>query len=185
MAESAAPAFFRVNYHSAYGPHTLQVPTLEWVGGLFTTWASGTVADDVMITDYVTALLPFYPSTVVFDNFLVFTQASPSSDPLPVNSGTFTSLVGSAGTPGWTKAVQLTMSVRSDTFGVAKYVFLDAASGNNFDPIRTADGSMTALMTVLSDVANGFAARNNGRPNTFIGLTKTLNEKLRKAYRMA
>jgi len=103
---------------------------------------------------------------------------------LPVNSGTFTGMEGTAAVPGWTKAVQLTMTVRSTLFGIAKYVFLDAASGDNYNPIRTPDSSMTNMLTVLNDVTNGWAARDNGRPENFLGLTKTLNEKLRKAYRM-
>ena len=191
MPASPAPAFFRINYHSAFGPHTAQVPTLAWeadpsfpIAGKFVTWDGGTVDADVMINDYVTALLPFYPSTVVFDNYIIFSQPTPSDDPLPVASNVFTALVGTATGAGWTKAVQLTMSVRSTNFGIAKYVFLDAASGDLFDPIRSPDASMTALLAIVSDTTRAFSAQDNGRPVTFIGLTKDLNDKLRKAYRM-
>lgn len=185
MPASPAPAFVRINYHSPYGPHTMQVPTLAWSAGLFSTWASGTIDDDIMIGALVTTLLPFYPDDVTFDNWIVFSQPTPDDDPLPVDSGTFTGQDGTAVSPGWSKAVQLTMSVRSTNFGISKFVFLDAASGNNFDPIRTADSAMIALMTVITDTTNGWSAQDNGRPDTFIGLTKTLNEKLRRAYRMA
>lgn len=185
MPESPAPAFVRINYHSVYGPHTMQVPTLAFAAGDFETWAGGSVSAATMIGDMVDFLLPFYPDTTVFDNYIVFSQPTPADDPLPVDGGVFVSVEGTAATPGWTKATQLTMSIRSTLFGISKIVFLDAASGNNWDPIRSPDASMTALLAELSDLSNGWAARDNGRPNTFVGLTKTLNEKLRKAYRMA
>jgi len=184
MPASPAPAYVRINYHSAYGQHTMQVPTLAWSSNQFTTWASGSVTDSKMIDDLVALLLPFYPSTVTFDNWIVFSQPTPTDAPVPVNASTFTGMDGTAGSPGWTKAVQLTMSVRSTNFGVAKYVFLDGASGNNFDPIRVADSAMLAVLAEVADTSNGWSAQDNGRPDTFIGLTKTMNEKLRKAYRM-
>ena len=70
MPASPAPAYVRINYHSAYGQHTMQVPTLAWSSNQFTTWASGSVTDSTMIDDLVALLLPFYPSTVTFDNWI-------------------------------------------------------------------------------------------------------------------
>lgn len=184
MPSSPAPAYVRINYHSAYGPHTMQVPTLAWNANAFNTWAAGTITDSTMINNLVDKLLPFYPDTVEFDNWIIFSQPTPDDEPIPVDASTFTSKIGTAGTPGWSKAVQLTMSVRSTNFGLCKYVFLDGASGDNFDPIRVADADMLALLGVVSSSANGWSAQDNGKPDVFIGLTKTMNEKLRKAYRM-
>lgn len=191
MPNSPAPAFFRANYHSAFGIHTMQVPTRAWssdplfpIAGVFEAWDTASIDAQVMIEGFVDQLLPFYPNSVIFDNFLIFSQPTPDDDPLPVAGAVFTGKIGSAGTPGWTKAVQLTMSLRSTLFGIAKYVFLDAASGSNFDPIQVPDTPMSDLITYVTDETNAFSAQDNGRPNTFIKLTKTLNEKLRRAYRM-
>lgn len=162
----------------------MQVPTLAWSSGEFATWTAGTTDAPTMIEDFVDLLLPFYPATVEFDNVIVFSQPTPADDPVPVASLVFTGKIGTQATPGWTKAVQLTMSVRSTNFGVAKYSFLDAASGDTFDPIRVADTPMQNLLDEVGDTSLGWSAQDNGRPNVFIGLTKTLNEKLRKAYRM-
>lgn len=185
MPASPSPAFVRINYHSPFGFHTMQIPTLAWDSGNFATWAAGVVDDSTMIEDLVTLMLPFFPEGVIFDNWLIFSQPTPEDDPVPVAAGLFVLFEGTAALPGWTKAVQETITIRSTNFGVSKLVFLDAASGNSFEPITVPDGSMTALLNEIGDTSKGWSAQDNGRPATFIKLSKTLNEKLRRAYRMA
>jgi len=186
MPNSLAPAFFELEYHSAYGPHTQRVPTLDWnEDDTFDTWVSGSISSATMISGFVDLLLPFYPDTVVFDRYTVFTKEDATAPDVPRQAGVFTGKIGTADDAGWTKAVQLTMSLRSTSFGLVKYEFLDGASGDNYDPIQVPDSDMTALLAYVSDNDNGFSAQDNGKPLTFLQLTKTLNEKLRKAYRMA
>jgi len=185
MPNSLNPAAFKLNYHSNAGPHTAEVPTLNWnVGNTFDTWNSGTVDDETMITDYVTALLPFFGSDVEFTDAIIYLIPSPGADPQPVQSYGFTGLVGSASSPGWTTAVQATYSVRTHLFGLYKIVMLDMASGNSFAPSSVLGGAALDLFNIISDKDRGFSGRDNGRPNVFIKFTKTLNEKLRRAYRL-
>src|SRR5215510_16507279 len=103
MPASPAPAFVRINSHSIYGPHTAQIPTLAWDSNEFDTWAGGVVAEDDMINDLVDKMLPFYPTTYTFDNWIVFSQPTPDDDPVPVSAGLFVLLNGTSAVPGWTK----------------------------------------------------------------------------------
>ncbi len=185
MPNSVGPSFFKCNYHSNAGPHSMEVPTLQWnIGNTFDTWNSGTVDDEDMITDYITALLPFFGADTEFDNALIYTVPAPDADPQPVQSYGFTGLVGSAASPGWTVAVQGTFTVRTHTFGLFKTVMLDMASGNSFAPSTALGGDALTFFNVISDKDRGFSGRDNGRPNVFIKFTKTLNEKLRRAYHL-
>lgn len=185
MPESVNPSFFKLNYHSNAGPHTMEVPTLQWnVGGTFDTWNAGTVNDDDMIEEYVNALLPFFGADTEFDNWTIFNVPTVDADPQPVESAGLTGFVGSSATPGWTTAVQLTFSVRTTNFGLFKTVMLDCASGNSFAPSTALGGAAATFFGVISDIDNGFSGRDNGRPNVFIKQTKTLNEKLRRSYHL-
>jgi len=191
MPNSLAPSFFRLEYHSEFGPHTQTVPTLQWndvastnAFGKFNNWSAGQVDALDMITDMVDAMLPFYPPSVIFDRFTIFTQASPDDDALPQTTSTFTGKVGTGDGDTWYKAVQLTLTMRTSNFGIAKYVFLDAESANDFDKIQTAGADILAFINVVNADANGFSGLDNGQPAAYLGVTKTLNERLRKSYRM-
>lgn len=191
MPNSLSPAFFRLEYHSAYGPHVQTVPTLEWLDvastaafGKFTNWSAGDVDALAMIEDFVDAMLPFYPDDVVYDRFTIYTQATPEDDPLPQTTSTFTGKVGTDDGGSWSKAVQRSLQMRTTNFGIAKYTFLDAASGNNFDRIETAGADILAFINVVNADTNGFSGQDNGQPSAYLGVTTTLNERLRKSYRM-
>lgn len=190
MANSKAPAFFKCNYHSIYGAHVAVVPTLSWNAGAgsgeFATHAGGVVDAETMIVDLYTALAGLAPVDTTFDNYVIFDQPDPDDLPVPVASGDL-SIVGIETTPGWNKATQATMTFRTTNFGVFKIVTLDCATNNLFDKTTVVGGAgvLFDVFTVVSDPANGFAGQDNGRPNNLISQTVTLNEKLRRAYRLA
>jgi hypothetical protein len=186
---SKAPGFYEVNYHSAYAPHKMEictrlidVPSLE-----FESWDTlSTPAVDTMVTDLVTLFLPFFPSTVEFDNWKYFYQPTKDDLPLLVSSGAFTSLVGTDGSPGWTKANQGTLSYMGTGGSKGRLVFLDSTTDNDFSPILTAPpmSDARAIMDELSNTGNAWSTRGNERPETFLGYFKTINEKLRREYHM-
>jgi len=185
MPNSLAPSFVKILYHSNAGPHTMEIPTLQWtVGGVFATWAGGTTDAATMINDLVVLLLPFFASDTEFESALIYNVPSPGADPQPVDNIAFTGMVGSASSPGWTTAVQGTFSIRTTLFGLFKITMLDMASGNSFAPSTTLGGAALDLFNELADDTNGWSGRDNGQPNVFIKFTKTLNEKLRRAYRL-
>jgi hypothetical protein len=190
MANSKAPAFVKVNYHSAYGVHVAVVPTLSWNAGAdqgeFATHSSGVVDANDMITDLYTALAGILPTTSVFDNYVIYDQPDPDDLPVPVATNSL-AITGLDASPGWNQAVQVTMTFRTSLFGVFKIVTLDAATNDSFAKTATLPGSgvLFDVFGLISDPANGWAGQDNGRPSTLISQTVTLNEKLRRAYRLA
>lgn len=187
MPNSLSPAFVKIEYFSGFGPHSMIIPTLEYNvdDQLFDVWSGSPIAASDMIENLVTLMLPFFPNTVTFNNYSIFTQATATSDPVPVKSGALTAMVGSNVTPGWTKAVEQIITVRSTVGGICKLVFLDMASGNNYGKVVSLSGevALNDLFEEWSGLSNGWSARDNGRPATFLQMTKTLNQKLREAYR--
>jgi len=192
MPASLSPAFVLLNYHSEFAPHKQIVPTLNWFdetssggSGTFDSWTAGHIDADDMIKDLVNAMKDAYPTTITYDNYVIFTQADATANPVPVAAGTL-AIDGTVVTPGWYKAVQGTFSWRTSAFGLSKLVLLDLASGDDFDKNNTVPGS-GPLFNMNAEVtadAKGWSGQDNGQPMTFISVTKTLNEKLRRAYRM-
>src|SRR5262245_342002 len=188
MENALSPAFVEIFSHSAFGPHVQILPTLAYDPDTekFDVWVGSPIDAATMITALVTVLKPFFPTTYGFDNWRVFTKADAEAIPLLVLAGSFTSVAGTNSSPGWTKAVQRTLSALGHAGSKVRLVMLDAASNNSFDPETTVP-SMSALSDLMDEwtaASNGWATRAGEQPRTFLELTTTLNEKLRRAYRM-
>jgi hypothetical protein len=190
MPASVAPAFVKINYHSAYGAHVAIVPTLAWNAGAgqgdFATHAGGITAADAMIQDLCNVLIGILPTTASYDNYVIYDQPDPDDLAVPVASNTI-GVAGLDATPGWDKATQVTMTFRTTNFSTFKIVVLDAATNGDFSKTTVVPGSgvLFDVLGLVSDASLGWAGRDNGRPNNLISQTVTLNEKLRRAYRLA
>lgn len=189
MPNSLFPAFVRLNYHSAAAPHSQTIPTLPWLDvesdgevGEFETWGASTIDALDMITNLVDELVKFFDALVTYDNFVIFTQEDAEADPVPRASGSFTAKVGTETDAGWGGAVQTTISFRTTLFGLSKLTLLDSASRDDFNPITVPVAPYTTLIPEFAATFNGWSGQDGGRPATFIRATKTLNEKLRRAY---
>lgn len=193
MPNFRGPYFIKIASHSDFGPHVMQIPTRDFTGasfafpfGSFLGW-DDTIADaDAMVNALVDKMAKFYAAEFVFDNWQVFHQALDTDPAIPEGGNVFTAKIGTGIAGGWNKATQQTLTWRSTSFGKAKLTLLDSEFASNFDPIRTLPGSgiLFDLDAEFTNVSNGWKAQDNGRPQTFVGLTRTLNEKLRRAYRM-
>jgi hypothetical protein len=193
MPNSPGPTQILINSHSAYGFHKSALNANEWhstpdVGGAgaIEAWDATLIDTDDMVVALVTLLAPFFPASYHFDNYIVFTYATPDADPVPVASNPLT-VVGTSAAPGWSKATQTTLSFRTDLFGIAKIVLLDVDSQDSFDKTVVVPPAtpLEALVTEFTLDTNGWSGRDGGRPDTYISATTTLNEKLRREYRMA
>jgi hypothetical protein len=193
MANSLYPAFVRIEYHSAYAPHTMTIPTTQWTGpptsaftsGEFDQWDAGSIEADVMIQALVDSLKAMFNNDVVFDGYTIYRIQALGLDPEPVYSAAL-SQVGTNISTAWHKAVQLTMVWRTAEFGIFKIVLMDAAGDGTFG--RTGNFSAISPFSVLHNLVvdpdNGWSGRDNARPNQALQLSLTLNEKLRRAYRL-
>jgi len=189
---SLYPAFIQVEYSTAYGIHTMRLATREWLGGVsefnelgdFLNWAEAPVSGMTALEDLLVALRASCPTTTTFTHARVYTMTDPDALPIP-RVATALALDGTNASPGWNKAVQWSASFHDTEFNKAKIVLLDAATGNQFDKIT--DGSLSTLpdiITAFTAETAFWSSRAGFRPATFIQNTKTLNDKLRRSYRM-
>lgn len=191
---AAGPTVARIQYVSAYGFHTMQIPTRVWSAptsgeplGTVPRWSDDTQIDLFdMLSGFVDLLLPLYPDSASFNNITILTQATPTSNFVPQISAALSAKIGTASAPGWTKAVQATISMRDTATNAVKYVLLDSTSNNEFDAIRILSTipAVGDIVDYVADTANAFSSQGDARPYTFLGYFRTLNEKLRRAYRM-
>lgn len=193
MAASLYPSCVRINYHSAYAPHSQLIPTRQWNDvvssggqGTFDTHNSGSVDADTMINDLATALAGILPDTASFDSYIIYNVDPDTEQLLPQTSKPMV-IAGLDTTPGWSKATQVTMNWRTNEVGIFKVVLLDNATNNVFDKTLALPGSgvLFDVDALVTDADLGWSGRDNARPVSFISQTVTLNEALRKRYRMA
>ena len=191
---SVAPAFVKIDYISLYGAHVMTVPSVPILADALK--ASGFRLDlrgaevDVdlagAVADYVNVLKPFWPTSTTFTGFTAYTQSSPTVAPVPVYTGKL-NIAGTITGEGISKAVQATWTFRADDFTISKLVMLDVPPpGSNFEKITSigSSGAGHDLVAYWTSAATWVASRGGGRPNTFLQVAKTLNEKLRRAYGM-
>lgn len=192
---SLSPAFVRINYQSAFGPHTMTIPSVPVDDGLLVDADSGNwafvlrgaelpVGVDGAINDFVNLIKVNFPTGVTFIDYVVYQQPAPEDAPYPVWSNTL-AIVGTGGAGIWSKATQETWTFRADDFTTYKLVLLDYSAGS-FDKITAISGipSLEAIRAYIVAPETWIASRGGGRPNTFLQIAQTLNEKLRRAYRM-
>jgi len=192
MPESPNPAFVVIDYHSAFGPHKLQlgIADIQNVGDApdaltATAWDASSRNIKSMVEDLIVEMVGRFPAAASFDSCSVFSQPLPTD--LPFFAGAFdVSSIGTAAVPGWSKATQESVNMRDTAGFMVKVVLMDFASGNDFtkylEPIAIGVNGITAEMFA---VTNAWASRAGNKPSTFISRTATLNEKLRRAYRLA
>jgi len=187
MANSLYPAFVRIEYHSDRGPHLMTIPTREYspVSDEFTNWIDFGIDAPTMINALTDLLLPLFTNVTSIDRYTIYTMETPTSPALPVAFGD----IGDTGTSVSTEnhvAVQETWSFRTTEFGTFKLVLLDAPASVDFLPIRDPTGitAVENLIAELTDTTNAWSGRDNARPAQFVQIAYTLNEKLRREYRL-
>lgn len=191
---SLFPSYVVINYHSAYGKHTMTIPTREWNAGIgvndkggYQAWDTADIDAVVMIEDLANSLAENFPSTVVFDGWIIYNYAAPDESPNPVAGGVFTDIAGTEATPGWSQAVQNQITMYDTDFNTFKIVMLDAASFDDFAKRTgaTLHTGQQAVVASITDVGFAWSSRANARPDVVRSATTKLNDELRKQYDMA
>lgn len=184
------PSYAVVNYNSAYGFHRQSIPCTKWTNGggafgQFLAWDATQADAETMLDAFVTAEAEFFPTTVHFTSWEIFDLDTDTTPPLLVRAKNI-AIDGTVATPGWSKAAQAVWSFKTDLGGDVFYDMLDVATLNVFDKITSATASAdeNAFIALVTDSANGFAGRDNGKPNFFLQIAFGLNSKLRREYRM-
>lgn len=188
---SLSPASIVIDYHSAYGPHKMTIPTKEWFPtsitgtlGSYQDWNGDPVDAEDMIMALVNHMKAFLKSNGAFDNVTIFTQATATSPNIP-RAGKALSVAGTnAGTTN-EAAVSLTWHLRTTENGEMKLVILDTPMPTSWlNPILPVDwnADMLAVAEDLASQTYAFSARDDHRPQIARKITVDVNDKLQKMY---
>jgi len=192
MENSLAPAFVRIESASAYAPHVMTIPSVPLIAAVGDAppyfdlrGAEIDVNVDTAINDFVDLLRPLFKSTYHWSSYTVFEQAGVGDEPVPVWSAALTQ-VGTSAETREDKAWQQTFTFRATDFTLYKLVLLDSppAYGSERQVNISTNVNYEALRAYIVANETWIASRGGGRPNTFLQLSSTLNEKLRRSYRM-
>jgi len=192
MANTLYPAYVRLDYTTVFGQHSMNIPVNEVTPGAtfgdntVESWEAGAINLSTMINGLIDLLKPFYTEDDSFDLKTLFTLATPASDPVWRNQVSLVASVGTGTDIGWQKAVQTTVSIRSTEGGVFRVQMMDSGSFDEWNKLTNLSTipAVEDIVEYVSDPENGFRARDGGRPAAFIEMSKTLNEQLRKSYKM-
>jgi hypothetical protein len=193
MAENSQyPGFVKIDYHSAYAPHSMEICHNGWnysggspESGTFNAWDSSEIEADVMINALVDTLADFHLATTVYDFYTIYTMEDEDADPVPVYANTL-GVAGESTETEWAKAISTTFNIKTVSFADMKIVLLDTPSASGFDKILSFDASVAALdvMDQLTAETNAWSGRANSRPGTLKSITFNLDQALRHQYRM-
>lgn len=191
---SLYPAFVRIFYRTAYAPHTMTLPVLDWnppsgghPSGTFLAHDTSQADAESMIDNLVDQLRAVWLPTTSIDEAIIYTMDAPVAPAIPQVSYPITA-VGANTNTGWNKATQVTFTLRTDLFHKMKLVMLDIPSDNDFAKY-TNEGDLsseyTDILAVLRADANSWCGRDRGQPTTFVSMIIDLNDGLRDRYGLA
>lgn len=194
MENSLSPAFVKIESASPFAPHVMTIPSVPLIAAIGEAppyfdlrGAEIDVNVDGAINDFVNLLKPLFFSSYHWSSYTVYSQPGVGDEPIPVWSGSL-SQVGTSAEAGTVpaKAWQQTFTFRATDFTLFKLVLLDAPIGMGNERIvnLTPNVNYEALRAYVVAPETWIASRGGGRPQTFLQLASTLNEKLRRSYRM-
>lgn len=187
---SLSPSSVVIDYHSAYAPHKMTIPTLQWyvtsiTGDLGSYQAHNAAAVDAetMIMALIDKLKVFLKTNEAFDNITIYTQDTATSPNIP----RVTKAISVAGiaTTGNEAAVSATWNFKTAANGNAKLTLLDTPiPATWFNRIRHADfnSDQQAVATEFQLSANAWSGRDDYQPVSCASITYDLNDKLQRMY---
>lgn len=194
MAENLLfPTAGLIEYTGIVGTHFMTVPLTEWSPvssghpmGTCTAWDSTQKDVSDFFDEYTDLIKVFLDNTASILNATIYTYASPGAPGRPRETVTYTGKVGTGGTV--IPAAQQTISFKTSDFGTFRVVILDSVVTSAFQPkkalVSPADDKEIALVNYIKDDANCIQGRDGFQVQTYRGITYTLNEKLRRSYRL-
>lgn len=187
-SNSLAPGFVKLFVQSPTAEHVHTIPVKPYlgIGGVWFLEQKGSSVGstwDVGVNALVTVLKPFLSAANSYTYAELWTQESPTIDPVFRDS----IILGVAGTnaAAYTPTLQYTFSLRTEGGGVGKVVVLDASGTPN---IRTKP-PYTGITLALANYLVGNSSIVVGRDNTWhIAMVKSvtkLNDALRRKYNLS
>jgi hypothetical protein len=187
------PSYIRLDYHSAYGPHSATIQTRQWLPtsitgamGSYVAWNSVPIDAEDMIDAFVAVAKKMLPPTSQYDLATIWNWDSGAERFFPVATKSL-GVAGTSGTGSPNKSISFTINLRSTGGQNMKLVFLDYVhTGLEFNKIGAGafSADQLAVANEVGDINNAWAARDNTRPDAIISGTFDINDALRKQYRM-
>lgn len=190
---SLYPAFVRIFYTTAYAPHTMTIPVLDWnppsgghPSGTFLAHDASQADAEAMIDALVADLADIFLATTTINEAIIYTMDAAVAPAIPQVTYEI-GVVGTNANTGWAQAVQLTFTLRTDLFHKMKLVLLDVPSDNDFNKYSSLVGlnaEFVDLVELLETESWGWCGRDRGKPTTFVSMIFDLNDGLRKRYNL-
>lgn len=184
---SLAPGFIKLFVQSAQAEHVHTLPCKPFigVGGVwYVEERTNPVGQpwNVALLDYVGVAKAFLPSASSFTYAELWTQDSPTVDPVYRDS----SVIGIAGTLAGTATptLQLTFSLRTDGGGTSKLVLLDVVGTPNTRSKPPYTGTSLAFQNYILGATNFIVGRDNSWPIAMPKILTKLNDALRRKYNL-
>ncbi|HSS99946.1 MAG TPA: hypothetical protein VLK33_23085 [Terriglobales bacterium] len=187
---SLSPASVVIDYHSAYAPHKMTIPTKEWFPtsitgdlGSYQAWNGTPIDAEDMIMALIEKLKVFMKTNAAFDNITIYTMATAASPNIPrISKGI--SVAGTAST-GNEAAVSGTWNFKTIDNGDAKITLLDtpvpATWFNRILPSGFSGGQVDVAVE-MGISSNAWSGRDDSQIQTCRSITYDLNDKLQKMY---
>lgn len=180
-----------LTYKTPFSTHIQALPTQEWNAGIGTagkggylTWNGDPRDADDMIKDLVDKFCKMYNDTTTYNHYVIQSRVTINDVWLPMAESNLTK-DGTGTITGWEEAVQRTYMIRDTSIqSFSRLILLDAGTDNSFGKYTTLTSDETEIIAELTDPDNAWSSRQGYRPNAFKNLTITLNEKLRKEYKL-
>ncbi len=189
---SLFPAFVRIYYESQFAPHTMTIPTREWIDpsnpadeGSYENWDTTTQEADTMINSLVDLLEPLAPDDVVWTRAEIYTLADEDADPVLKRIIPLTQ-VGSNAAVAQAEATQHTYTIYDTAGEIFKFVYFDfqVSAWDKISSLAGLSAAQISLVGELTSDANAWSSRAGNQPIAFSQLARKLNDHLRKKYNM-
>ena len=187
---SLSPASVVIDYHSAYAPHKMTIPTLPWFPtsitgslGSYQAWNGDPIDAEVMITALVNVLKVFLKTNASFDSVTTYTQATAESPNIP-RASLALPIAGTAAT-GNEAAVSATWNFKTAGNGNMKLVLLDSpVPATWFARILPAgfSGGQQDVIDEITANSNAWSGRDDEDISLCRSITYDLNDKLQRMY---
>lgn len=187
---SLSPASLVIDYHSAYAPHKMTIPTSEWFPtsitgslGSYLGWNGSPVDAEVMALALIAKLKVFMKTNAAFDNITIYTMATATSPNIPRASLAISVAGVAAG--GDEAAVTRTWNFKTGPNGNMKIELMDTpmpATWLNRRLPASFNADETAIPTEIQASANAWSGRDDAQPITCRSITIDVNDKLQRMY---
>lgn len=184
------PSFVQLRYATTWGQHVQTIPMNQWSGaglgdpGTVLNWGGNPIAVDTMVEALVDAITAYLPASTTYIDYNVFNMPTPESIPQPVFSKSLSQAGSAVGLTGQAQAVLWWMTIRSTNFGRLNFLLLDRPNNNVWGNVFTPDAGAQAIIDELVSEDNGWRARDNGKPHSFMDITISFSKELRRKYGM-